>query len=193
MTAVEVVFLIFVLLFAIVGVVRGFLRELGVTIVMIVTLFALDRLIPLVEQLIRSGSLQALGWQPYVGDAPTDPATQTALTVIFGLLTLAATFVAYQGETLAFEGKSPAFPVGLILGALVGAVNGYLVVGTLWWLLDHFQYPLNIVQLPLSTVGQEIVDNRLLPLDLLASGTQNQEMGLLPVILIVLILLRVVR
>jgi len=76
----------------------------------------------------------------------------------------------------------------------VGAVNGYLVVGTLWWLLDHFQYPLDIVQLPLSTVGQEIVNNRLLPLDLLASGTESADsLGLLPVILIVLILLRVVR
>ena len=121
MTNVEVVFLIFVLVFAIVGVVRGFLRELGVTIVMIATLFALDRLIPLVEQLIRGGSLQALGWQPYVGNAPTEPSTRTALTVIFGLLTLAATFVAYQGETLAFEGKSPAFPVGLkLLKACLG-------------------------------------------------------------------------
>lgn len=192
MTNVEVVFLIFVLVFAMVGVVRGFLKELGVTIVIIVTLFALDRLIPLVEQLIRSGSLQALGWQPYVGDAPTEPGTRTALAVIFGLFTLAGTFFAYQGETLAFEGKSPAFPVGLILGALVGAVNGYLVVGTLWWLLNHYQYPF-IVQLPLTTVGQEIVANGLLPLDLLASGTQNQDLGLLPVILIVLILLRVVR
>ncbi len=194
MTAVEVVFLIFVGVFAIVGVVRGFLRELGVTIVMVATLFALDRLIPLAEQFVRQGQLQALGLQPYTGAVPTDVGTRTALTVIFGVLTLAATFIAYQGETLAFEGTPPRFPLGGLLGLLVGAVNGYLIVGTLWWLLDHYGYPLDIVHLPLSTLGGEIVKNGLLPLDLLASGTQSADsLGLLPVILIVLIILRVVR
>ena len=44
MTPVETLWITLVLIFAVVGVVRGFLKELGVTLVLIVTLFGLTRL-----------------------------------------------------------------------------------------------------------------------------------------------------
>jgi hypothetical protein len=195
MGPIEYLWIILTLFFAVIGVVRGFLKELGVTIVLIATLFGLDRLIPLLEQLIRDGTLQGIGLKPFT-NTPTDQPVNLLLLIIFQALLLVAVFIAYQGETLAYEGNNPKFPVGALLGALVGGVNGYLITGTVWWILDHYQYPLpsTIIQLPLTPFAAGFVKNGLLPMDLLGHGVQSVDsLGLLPVILVVLIILRVVR
>jgi hypothetical protein len=196
MGPIEYLWIILTLLFALVGVVRGFLKELGVTIVLIATLFTLDRLIPLLEQFIREGKLQGIGLKPFTNNAATDQPMNLLLMVIFQALMLIAVFIAYQGETLAYEGSNPKFPVGALLGTLVGGVNGYLITGTLWWLLDHYKYPVpsTMILLPLTPFATEFVKNGLLPLDLLGGGVQSVDsLGLLPVILVILIILKVVR
>ena len=196
MGPIEYLWVILTLFFAAIGVVRGFLKELGVTIVLIATLFGLDRLIPLVEQLIRQGKLQTIGLELFPNDAVANRPVNLLLMLVFQAVVLLAVFVAYQGETLAYEGGNPKFPVGLLLGTLVGGVNGYLITGTLWWLLDHYQYPVppTIIQLPLSPFAAEFVKNGLLPMDLLGGGVQTADsLGLLPVILVILIILKVVR
>jgi hypothetical protein len=151
--------------------------------------------IPLLEQFIREGKVSFL-FKPFTGNPATDQPTNLLLMVIFQGLMLVAVFVAYQGETLAYEGSNPKFPVGALLGALVGGVNGYLTTGTLWWILDHYKYPVgeSVVKLPLTTFAQGFVNNGLLPLDLLGGGVQSVDsLGLLPIILVVLIILKVVR
>jgi hypothetical protein len=194
MIPLESLWIVLTLLFAVIGVVRGFLKELGVTIVLIATLFGLDRLIPLLEQLIRDGKLQAIGLKPFTDNAATNQPTNLLLMAIFGLLMLAAVFIAYQGETLAYEGSNPKFPVGTLLGGLVGGVNGYLITGTVWWILDHYHYPVGTTAMQLTPFATEFVKNGLLPIDLLGSGVQSVDsLGLLPVILVVLIILKVVR
>jgi hypothetical protein len=195
MGPIEYLWIILTLLFAVIGIVRGFLKELGVTIVLIATLFGLDRIIPLLEQLIAQGKVAFL-FKPLTGNPATDQPTNLALMVIFQGLVLAAVFIAYQGETLAYEGNNPKFPVGIALGALVGGVNGYLITGTLWWILDHYKYPVSdsVIHLPLTTFAQGFVNNGLLPLDLLGGGVKSVDsLGLLPIILVVLIILKVVR
>jgi hypothetical protein len=195
MGPIEYLWIILTLLFAVIGIVRGFLKELGVTIVLIATLFGLDRVIPLLEQFIAQGKLTFL-FKPFTGNPATDQPTNLALMVIFQALMLAAVFIAYQGETLAYEGNNPKFPVGIALGALVGGVNGYLITGTLWWILDHYKYPVpdTIIHLPLTSFAQGFVNNGLLPLDLLGGGVKTVDsLGLLPIILVVLIILKVVR
>jgi len=195
MGPIEYLWIILTLLFAVIGIVRGFLKELGVTIVLIATLFGLDRVIPLLEQFITQGKLTFL-FKPFTGNPATDQPTNLALMVIFQVLMLAAVFIAYQGETLAYEGNNPKFPVGVALGALVGGVNGYLITGTLWWILDHYKYPVpdTIIHLPLTSFAQGFVNNGLLPLDLLGGGVKTVDsLGLLPIILVVLIILKVVR
>jgi hypothetical protein len=183
------------LMFVGVGMVRGFLKELGVTIVLIATLFGLDRVIPLLEQFIRGGRLVPL-FKPFTDNPATDQPTNLLLMFMFQALVLLAAYIAYQGETLAYEGTNPKFPVNILLGALVGGVNGYLITGTLWWFLDHYQYPVSdsVVRLPLTPFAQGFVTNGLLPLDLLGGGVQTVDsLGLLPIVLVVLILLKVVR
>jgi hypothetical protein len=198
MIPLEYLWIVLTLFFAVVGVVRGFLKELGVTIVVVATLFGLDRLIPVLEQLIRDGKLQFIGLKPFTGDAATDQPANLLLVVVFELLIWAAVFIAYQGETLAYEGKNPKFPVGLLLGAVVGGVNGYLITGTVWWILDRYHYPIatTVVQLPgtLTQFAADFVKHGLLPMDLLGDGVQSiDSFGLLSIILVILIILKVVR
>jgi hypothetical protein len=193
MGPIEYLWFILTLVFAAIGMVRGFLKELGVTIVLIATLFTLDRLIPLLEKFIQDGNLSFI-FKPLTHNPAADQPTNLWLMLIFQALLLVAVFIAYQGETLVYEGSNPKFPVGALLGALVGGVNGYLITGTLWWLLDHYQYPVSIIQLPLTPFAAEFVKNGLLPLNLLGDGVQSVDsLGLLPFILVVLIILKVVR
>ena len=197
MGPIEYLWLSITAIFATVGVIRGFLKELGVTVVLIATLFGLDRLIPLIEQLIRDGKLQAIGLKPFTGNAQTDQPGHLILMLIFQAIVIAAVFISYQGETLAYEGSAPKFPVGVLLGLMVGAVNGYLITGTLWWLLDHYQYPVSpsIIDPNLLTpLARSIISNGLLPMDLLGNGVQSVDsFGLLPFILVILVILKVVR
>ncbi len=197
MGPIEYLWLILALFFAMVGVVRGFLKELGVTVVLIATLFAFDRLIPLLEQFVREGKLTFLS---LTADAETGQFSQPTalfLMALFQIALLAAVFISYQGETLAFEGANPKGLVGLLLGFMIGLVNGYLITGTLWWLLNHYNYPVSpaiVDPSKLTVAAHTIIDHGLLPLDLLGGGTESiSSWGLLPFILVVLILLKVVR
>ena len=92
-----------------------------------------------------------------------------------------------------------------MLGVLVGAINGYLVCGTLWWILNRYNYPIRSLGLftdfnpalgqVLTPTADHIVNQlRLLPMDLLGGGADSpQVQGILPVLVVVMIILRVIR
>jgi len=185
--------------FILLGVIRGFLKELGLTTVMIVYLFALDQIIPRLEDLIKTPD-------SFLGRIGLSEATKdTPLWLVFTLITVLVVYVAYEGETLAFAGSPPRGIQGLLLSLLVGAINGYLVCGTLWWFLHRYNYPLRAIGLfvpfneaagqMLSPLGNQIVNGlRLLPPDLLGQGAETAtSLGVLPLLVITMILLRVVR
>src|SRR4030067_1051454 len=87
--------------FVILGGIRGFLKELGLTTVMIVGLFAMDQKIPRLGGSIRQPEsvLSRIGI--------TEATRDTPLWLLFTLGTLLVVYIAYHGETLAFTGKSP--------------------------------------------------------------------------------------
>lgn len=176
----------------VVGAVRTFLRELGVTLVLIATLFGLDLLIPVLEGFINNGGLQFLG----LGPVQTSHSTQVVLALFFTAIMIAAGYISYQGETLSYEGTPPKGILGMLLGFLIGLVNGYLLFGTIWWIWAHYQYPFGFVEQPLPATAATIVTGGLLPPDLLGGGTGSigiGSFGLLPIILIVLVILKVLR
>lgn len=190
MVEIQELFVILIVVMGIIGMVRGFLRELGVTLVLIATLFALDRLIPIINGFINGGGFGFLG----LGPVPETQSTNNILFLLFGAMMVGATYIAYQGETLAYEGNPPKGIVGVLLGFLIGAVNGYLLFGTLWWLMNFYQYPLGLVATPLPPGAEEVVASGLLPLELLGGGTVAMDSwGLLPFILILLVILKVIR
>ncbi len=190
MVQIQELFIVLIVVMGVIGMVRGFLKELGVTLVLIATLFALDRLIPILNNFINGGGFGFLG----LGPVPQTQSTDNLLFIIFSAIMVAATYIAYQGETLAYEGNNPKGIVGALLGFLIGAVNGYLLFGTIWWLLNFYNYPLGIVATPLPVGAEQFITAGLLPLDLLGGGAVTMETwGLLPFILVLLIILKVIR
>ena len=190
MVQIQELFVILIVVMGVIGMVRGFLKELGVTLVLIATLFALDRLIPIVNNFVNGGGFGFLG----LGPVPETQSTDNILFVLFTAMMVGATYIAYQGETLAYEGSNPKGIVGGLLGFLIGAVNGYLLFGTVWWLANFYQYPFGLVAQPLPAGAQQIVSSGLLPLELLGGGTVDvNSWGLLPFILILLVILKVIR
>lgn len=201
MVPIEVVWGSIIAIFILVGLVRGFLKELGVTTVLIVMLFGFDRLIPFLEGFVDKGGLLAIGLAPLSADNAAAKATADVLWLVFTLVTVAIAFVSYQGETLTYTGNNPRFPVGTFLGLLIGAVNGYLITGTLWWFFDRYHYPIQqlgwIDPNLFTQTARDILSNKLLPLDLLGNGGLTPTSGFgaiwLPLILVVLIILKVLR
>jgi hypothetical protein len=190
MVEIQQLFMILIAVMGVIGMVRGFLKELGVTLVLIATLFALDRLIPIVNGFVNGGGFGFLG----LGPLAESVSTNNVLFLLFAAMMIGATYIAYQGETLAYEGNNPKGIVGALLGFLIGAVNGYLLFGTLWWLMDYYQYPFDLVATPLPPGAEQVIVSGLLPLELLGGGAVALDSwGLLPFILILLVILKVIR
>ena len=73
------------------------------------------------------------------------------------------------------KASNPKGILGLLLGFLIGAVNGYLLFGTLWWVVNFYQYPFGLVAQPLPAGAQQIVSSGVLPLELLGGGAVDQS------------------
>jgi len=134
MGPVEVVFLILIGLFGAIGVVRGWQRELGVTTMLLITLFVIEFVLTTsVGQRIES-FLTGAG------------VSQEQLLVIESMaavgLLLLVTFISYQGLGLVYPGSSK----NSFLSLLIGLLNGYLFAGSLWYYLARANWPLaNVV------------------------------------------------
>ncbi|MFO7695736.1 MAG: hypothetical protein R6X16_01080 [Anaerolineae bacterium] len=186
MAPIEILFGSLLIVFAVIGLVRGFLRELGVTTVMLIVLLALHLLEPLLEQ----GLARVLGSS---ADATQSARVASGQTWFFGLVILIAAFISYAGETLTFRGERLGGVLGLVLGLLTGAINGYLIVGSLWYYLDRWDYALGFLGLTtegLSTTAQNAV--QYLPLNLLGQPLLLGQSWLL-YLAVLLLIGRVIR
>ena len=119
---------IFVLIFAIIGIFRGAAKELLVTIAVLIALFALSLLEKtkfFSETLITMESGLVLFW---------------VRTTILTLLVLAG----YQtpNQKLNFKNQiTTNDKVERFTGFIIGALNGFLIIGTLWFFLHQANYP----------------------------------------------------
>ena len=167
--------------FALVGIVRGFLKELGVTTVLLVLLFGLS----LFEDEIPGYLTKAVGIVGYTMPKVSEPAGQSIWASFYILVIIFVTLISYHGETLAFEGRPPKGPKGILFGSMTGLFNGYLVAGSLWYFLDKYDYSIKLFQFqePLTDLAQSLVP--LLPLTLLRP--------FLPFLVVFMILARVIR
>lgn len=174
MVPIELVWFIIVLLFGLIGIVRGYLRELGVTTVMVVALYGIitfeGRVMPLVLRFLPgAGSPSGVAWQSWLW----------TVGLIF------AAFISYHGDTLAFQGKQPSRgTLAVFLNCCSGLVNGYLIAGGIWFYLDRLNYPL----LPMTSDNLSGLAKQLLLL-----MPQNLLGSYLLVVAIFLVLMRVVR
>jgi len=123
-------FWIMVLLFALVGAMRGWTKEIVVTSALILALFTLNQFFPTVFKFI--------GWDNNIVQTPEIRRWQFFILSSFVLL---LAFFGYQGPSLA---RSRADRLARrdnlqdkLLGFLVGALNGWLIVGSIWSFLEY--------------------------------------------------------
>ena len=154
MGPIEIVWGSLIIIFGLIGLVRGFIRELGVTTILAFLLFlftffqkqvdmGLDLLVAL-SRLSPPNGVQAnlLRYGIYV--------------ILIGLVA----FISYEGETLTFQGKPVPGLLGIVLNLTIGLWNGYLIVGSLWHYMHVLDYPISfwgLFQQPLSPGASVLV------------------------------------
>jgi hypothetical protein len=130
---VEVVFLVMVAIFIVIGIVRGFPRELGVTTMLLIALFVLEFFFERYLTSIDKALAIATGQE----------AVSSAQAWLYVIILLVVTFISYQGQTLIYPGTGGK----LFFDAGVGLLNGYLLAGSIWYYLAAAGWPgLPVVQ-----------------------------------------------
>jgi hypothetical protein len=119
MIPVEYLWLTLIVVFGVVGMGRGLWKELGVSCVMLLTLFVLK-----------------FGWQSIgakiVGVLPGSLDTATVEALYYIVPTLFMAYISYEGISLTFPIKQTKGLTKALLGLPGGILNGYLIVGTVW-------------------------------------------------------------
>ena len=136
MVSLNIVFWMFVILFAIIGGMRGWARELLVAFSVILALtFAtlLDNYIPFIRDVLKPDSPVLYFW------------LRSAIIVLL-------VFFGYQTPNIPrFAAKMNREKIqDSLLGIFIGAINGYLIVGTLWFFLAEAGYPFSVITEPAS-------------------------------------------
>lgn len=135
MGPIEITYITIALIVTLIGLARGYVKELGSTLIILVAIFMLTYF----EEQI-AGVFGGIGERLFGLDSEDE--LNAMLSVIFSLVFIAIVFSAYSGRTLAFTGKPAPPPQGTILSLLVGLLNGYLIAGTLWYYQDTYNYPI---------------------------------------------------
>ena len=127
-------FWMFVVLFGVVGMMRGWAKELLVVFSVIVALA--------VNVLLKR-------YMPIINTMPDD---DQALFWIRIVIMVVLVFFGYETVALPrFAGKAAREKLqDSILGFVFGGINGYLVVGSVWFYLNEAGYPFEYIQPPNS-------------------------------------------
>ena len=134
MVSLTFMFWMFVVLFGIIGAMRGWAKELLVAFSMILALAfmrLLETYVPFVANMVVNSADQGIFW----------------LRVI---IVLVLVFFGYQSVALPrFASKAAREKLqDVLLGFVLGAFNGYLIVGTLWFFMHEAGYPFSAYILP---------------------------------------------
>ncbi len=144
---------IMVSMFASIGFMRGYTKELVAMAGLVLALFTLKQ-------------FELLLIDPLAGGK------QVSKFYLQATILIVMAFFSYQTPTQTFA-KLPSrqgFQDG-VLGFLVGAFNGYLLFGSLWWYMDTLEYPFSpniIAPLDPASTSAKMVD--MLPLTWMLSG-----------------------
>lgn len=133
MISLSVLFWMFVILFGLIGAARGWAKEILVTAGVIVALF----LINILENFVA-----------FFRDSLTTEASFWWRVSILLLMT----FVGYQGPNLPRIMDSRRLIrdrlEDILLGSVLGGINGYMIIGTAWYFLIQANYPFNWITPP---------------------------------------------
>ncbi|MCS6845409.1 MAG: hypothetical protein NZ528_13980 [Caldilineales bacterium] len=127
MGPIEFFFITLIVLMGLVGLARRSNRELGVTTLLLLTLFVITFLETEVNE-------QLMAVAGRIGISENEFSEVFDLVAVAVLLFVG--FISYQGETLVFPGSGSSG-----LGLVLGLVNGYLLFGSVWHYLAQANYP----------------------------------------------------
>ncbi|MBK8985099.1 MAG: CvpA family protein [Chloroflexi bacterium] len=142
MISISAFFWIMVMLFAVVGALRGWTREVIATSGLILALFAINQFGTYLASFVGGG-----------GTLDTD-AMRRQVFYLYAAIYLLIAFFSYQGPALAGARLTGKLRVrdnfqDKLMGMLVGGVNGYLIVGAMLAFLEfQLQSPGSWVRLP---------------------------------------------
>ena len=148
MMSLAVVFWMYVILFAIIGGMRGWAKEILVRFSVILALAfiaLLEHYVPFIRDVLLQQQSSVLFW---------------LRTIILILLV----FFGYQTVNIQrFAGKLTREKLEhAILGIVIGGINGYLIAGTLWFYMADAKYPFtNVVSAPPTGPIATIAENML--------------------------------
>jgi uncharacterized membrane protein required for colicin V production len=151
MGPIEILFYVVLLIFSFIGMVRGSHRELGNSIIL---MFVVAVLGFADERGALERATQELAAAFGADIARINEAVFVLLTVVFVIIIV----VTYQGQTFDFSTSRTNGCLGLAAGFGVGAFNGYLIAGTLWFYADKYEYPFNLLSAPLTSTGEAILN-----------------------------------
>ena len=149
MVSLIAIFWMFVLLFAIIGAARGWGRELLVTFSLILALFliyVMETNIGVIRRTFVEGEPEMRFWFRTV---------TITLLVFFGYQTPNIRAIARPGFVRQRIQDT-------LLGVIIGAFNGYLVVGSIWFFLHQAGYPFPTYFGPAPTPAQADAINRMM-------------------------------
>ncbi len=147
MVSLTFIFWMYVVLFGIIGGMRGWAKEIMVSFSVILSLTLttlLANYIPFIRDVLQKDSPVLYFW---------------LRAIILGLLV----FFGYQTPNISrFAPKMNREKLqDVILGVVIGALNGYLIAGTLWFYMSDASYPFtNIISAPtgaIATVAQNML------------------------------------
>jgi len=136
MVSLSFFFLFFVVIFGVIGMMRGWAKELLVIFSVILAIFVVSILESLVPGLLNS--FTQAGTQAYFW--------------LRALILMVLVFFGYQTPNLPKLGGGAKFArerlQDSLLGFFLGAINGFLVVGTLWYYMHISGYPFPDIIIP---------------------------------------------
>jgi len=195
MLPLEVVFLLLVIIWAMIGAVRGFSKEIGASIAIVVAMSGISIFGPVLATVYNKSFGNLGSFKIPVAESVPDGANAFCYaasseqfvfyTLIFGIIV----FMGYQGETLGLPTKVGKLSSG-ILGMFTGVINGWMVAGNLWYFLDKCA-SYNVPSLGIQSAGvlsdkaQTII--KILPLSLIG------EPAVLMALLMLLLLVRIAK
>jgi uncharacterized membrane protein required for colicin V production len=141
MVSLSFVFWMFVILFGIIGGMRGWAKELLVTFSVILALTfttLLEHYVPFVRDALQKDNVVLLFWLRTI---------ILTLVVFFGYQTPHLSRFAAKMTREKFQ--------DILLGAILGAINGYLVAGTIWYYMADASYPFtNVITAPSGDIAK---------------------------------------